>query len=227
VPAAFAALALVFLVGELVTTRFNASHPRPDYVQYRLDADTHQANWISDTIPPDAWTEQFFELGYEKGSAALAPIYDYGREFEVIRGAAPEVNLAAPRLKTLEDTTSEGVRTLRLRLVSARGAPYVHLQIDLPGEWVEARVNGEEIEASRVPVEQRRRFALMFYNLPEEGVDVTLSVRSKDNIDATITDYSNGLPDVPGMEVESRPPEFMPAFLDFRDPTVVYRSFEL
>ena len=75
--------------------------------------------------------------------------------------------------------------------------------------------------------EQRRRLALMFYDLPEDGVEVTLSVRSTDPIDATLTDYSNGLPEVPGMEIEPRPPEFMPAVLDFRDPTAVSSSFEL
>ena len=43
VPSAFAVLAIVFLVVELVSSRFDADHPRPDYVQYRLDADAGEA----------------------------------------------------------------------------------------------------------------------------------------------------------------------------------------
>ena len=45
--------------------------------------------------------------------------------------------------------------------------------------------------------------------------------------EVTLTDCSDGLPDVTGMEIEPRPPEFMPAFLDFRDRTAMSKSFEL
>lgn len=226
VPVALAGLALVFLAGELITTRFDASHPRTDYVQYRLDADTGEATWISDTNPPDAWTKQFFENGYEIGEEAFAPVYYFGQKFEVIRAPAPKANLPAPRLEVIEDTASEGVRTLRLRLLSPRSAPYAHLETVLPTQWTEASVNGEKIDVTKVPAQSRRNFALTFYNLPEEGVEISLSVRSTRPIGATLTDYSNGLPKVPGMEIEARPPESMPAPYDFRDPTAVSKSFE-
>lgn len=45
--------------------------------------------------------------------------------------------------------------------------------------------------------------------------------------EVTLTYCSNGLPDVTGMEIEPRPPEFMAAFLDFRDRTAMSKSFEL
>ena len=227
VPTTFTAFALVFLAVELVGSRFDADHPRPDYVQYRLDADAGEATWISDTTPPDVWTEQFFKEGYAKGQMAFAPVYNYGTRFEVIRAPAPEVDLSAPRLEILDDTTSAGTRELRLSLSSPRGAPYAHLETDLPAEWTQASVDGEKIADSQIPAEQRKNFALTFYNLPREGIEITLSVRSTKPIGATLTDYSNGLPDPPGMEIEPRPPEFMPAPYDFRDPTVVQKSFEL
>ena len=227
VPLSFAVLAIVFLTVELVSTRFDADHPRTDYVQYRLDADTGEADWISDTNPPDAWTEQFFRDSYTRGQMAFAPVYNYGTRFEVIRAPAPKVDLPAPRLEVLDDTASAGTRELRLRLGSPRGAPYVHLEIQLPAEWVEASVDGEEIDVSQVPAEQRGHFAMTYYNLPEDDIEITLSVRSTEPFEATLTDYSNGLPDVPGMEKESRPPKFMPAPYDFRDPTAVHKTFEL
>ena len=227
VPLTFVALAIVFLAAELVGTRFDADHPRTDYVQYRLDADGGEASWISDTNPPDAWTDQFFEDGYTEGQMAFAPVYNYGTRFEVIRTPAPEVDLPAPRLEVLDDAASAGSRDLRLRLTSQRGAPYVHLEMDLPGEWTEASVDGEEIAVSEIPSERRGEFALTFYNLPQDGVEIRLSVRSTEPFEATLTDYSNGLPDVPGMEIEPRPPEFMPAPYDFCDPTAVHKTFEL
>jgi hypothetical protein len=227
VPVAFVTLALTFLVGEVISTRFDADNPRPDYVQYRLDADTGEATWISDTNPPDAWTEQFFEGGYTSGEEAFAPVYFFGQEFEVVRAPAPAVDLPAPTLEVLDDTTSEDTRSLRLSLTSPRSAPYTHLEMALPGDLDGASVDGEQVEVSEIPAEQRRGFALTFYNLPDEGVEITLLMRSTDTIDATLTDYSNGLPEIPGMEIEPRSPEFMPAPYDFRDPTVVNKSFEL
>lgn len=227
-PAAFAALALVFLAGEVVATRFDADHPRTNYVQYRLNADTGEATWISDTNPPDPWTDQFFESGYEEGQEAFAPVYYFGQEFEIVRTPAPGTGLPAPRLEVIDDTASEGVRTLRLRLLSPRGAPYAHLDADLLGEWTQASVDGEKLSVSEIPVERRKdNFVLTFYNLPKEGIEINLSVRSTGPVQVDLTDYSNGLPDVPGMEVEPRPPEFMPAPYDFRDPTAVHRSLKL
>ena len=79
----------------------------------------------------------------------------------------------------------------------------------------------------RIPAQQRRSFALTFYNLPDEGVEITLSVQSTESIDATLTDYSNELPEIFGTEIEPRPLEFMPAPYDFRDPTTVSKAFEL
>ena len=65
------------------------------------------------------------------------------------------------------------------------------------------------------------------YNLGADGIQITLAVRSPDPITGTLTDYSNGLPDLPGMPMAERPQEFMPAPFDFRDPTAVRTSVEL
>ena len=46
-------------------------------------------------------------------------------------------------------------------------------------------------------------------------------------VDATLTDHSNGLPEVPGMEIEPRPPDFVPAPYDLWDPTAVSKSWNL
>jgi hypothetical protein len=99
--------------------------------------------------------------------------------------------------------------------------------MDLPGEWTQASVDGQVIDVSKVPAERRGTFAMTFYNLPDNGIEITLSVRSTESIDATLTDYSNGLPDLPGMTIKPRPPDFMPAPYDFRDPTAVNKTLEL
>ncbi len=56
---------------------------------------------------------------------------------------------------------------------------------------------------------------------------MTITVSSTERITGTLTDFSNGLPDLPGMSVTDRPEEYMPAPFDFRDPTVVRTLLEL
>ena len=59
------------------------------------------------------------------------------------------------------------------------------------------------------------------------GLQVTIAVSSTERITGTLTDFSNGLPDLPGMSVTDRSAEYMPAPFDFRDPTVVRTLLEL
>jgi hypothetical protein len=213
------------LVGVQLSSGFSAEHPRPDYIQYTLDADTGQATWLSTGTSPDDWTEQFFPDGYSTDRQAFSPGYFFGQEFDVIEAPAPAFSLAAPELTVLDDTTTDGVRTLRLRLTSPRGAPTAHLDLDLPGELVAATVGGQAVKVDGRG--QQREFPVAAYNLGTSGIQITLSVRSTGPITGTLTDFSNGLPELSGMTVTERPSEFIPAPFDYRDPTAVTRSIEL
>jgi len=142
VPAALLVLAGLFAVGERATTGYSTHRPQPDYIQYTLDVDTGQATWLSAASGPDEWTEQFFADGYTKGRAAFSPGYFFGQDFDVITTEAPTINLPAPELAVLEDTTSDGVRTVRMLVTSPRGASMVHVDLNLPGDLVAATVEG-------------------------------------------------------------------------------------
>jgi len=225
VPAVLVVVAVAGLAGVQLSSGFSTEQPRPDYIQYTLDADTGQATWLSTGTSPDEWTEQFFPDGYTTDRRAFSPGYFFGQEFDVIEAPAPAVSLEAPELTVLRDSTTDGVRTLELRLASPRGAPTAHLDLDLPGELVAATVGGQAVKVDEGS--QRREFPVAAYNLGTNGIQITLSVRSTDPITGTLTDFSNGLPDLSDMNVTERPPEFMPAPFDFRDPTAVTRSIEL
>ncbi len=234
VPAGFAALAVVFLAGELVNSRFSADQPRPNQIQYTLDAGSGQAVWQSTATEPDGWTEQFFAGGYAKGKDVFSPAYYFDQEFGVIRSPAPALDLPAPRLTVLEDTIADGLRTLRLRLSSPRGAYAAHMDLQLPGDLIAATLSGQSVVVATGPTNDNyvipagtRRFPLMVHNLPVEGLEIILVVRATGRIGVALQDFSNGLPDVPGMTITPRPPAYMPAPYDFRDPTVVRTAFEL
>jgi hypothetical protein len=187
VPAGFAMLTLVFFAGEMANSGFSADWPRPNQIQYTLDADSGQAHWQSAATEPDGWTDQFFTGGYTKDKDALP-----------------------------------------------RGAYAAHLDMTLPGDLIAATIAGHTVDIATGPMNDNyvipagtRRLPLMVHNLPAEGLEVTLAVQGTGPIGVALQDFSNGLPAVPGLTVTPRSPEFMPAPYDFRDPTVVRRSFVL
>ena len=225
VPTIFAVLAIVGLIGEINAARFSVDQPQPDYVQYVLDKDTGAATWLSAATEPDAWTQQFFPNGYTSARAEFAKSYFFGDEFPVIQGPAPLLDLPAPQALPRDTATRDGSRTLTLHLSSPRGAPYLHVDMPLPGDLVSVTIDGTPLDVEALPAARRQRFALMFYNLPKDGIDVSLSVRGTGPLVGQLIDYSNGLPDMTGLR--PRPPEFLPAAYDFRDPTVVRASFSI
>jgi Peptidase family M28 len=227
IPAALVALAAVCLGGQLIATRFDVDTPRPDYIQYSLDADTGQATWLSAGSAPDDWTRQFFANGFATGRATFSPGYYFEQQHDVITAAAPQVELPAPTLTVLESRPQGDQQTVRLKLASPRGAPYAHLDLALPGELTAAAVNGKPVNVADIPTHRRQRFTLLYFGLPRGGVAVDLTLRGSGALTGTLADYSNGLPSVPGMTVSPRPAGFIPAPFDFRDPTTVHRRVEV
>jgi hypothetical protein len=220
VPVAFLSVGAMFLAVELATTRFSPDTPQPDQIQYTLNADTGQATWLSAANQPDDWTKQFFAHGYTQHNQAFSPGYYFDEKLPVITAPAPAVDLAAPRVKVLNDRGS-GTRTVGFRLSSPRGATYAHLDLRLPGDLTAATVNGKPVNVADIPAEGRDRFTLLYFGLPPRGVAVTLTVRASGPMTGMVTDYSNGLPTIPGFTVTDRPVKYMPAPFDFRDPTAV------
>jgi hypothetical protein len=61
-----------------------------------------------------------------------------------------------------------------------------------------------------------------FIPVPIDGFEMAISAQSAAPLQILATDYSNGLPDLPG--IPPRPADTMPAPYDFADPTIVTRS---
>ncbi|MFI7493686.1 hypothetical protein ACH9D2_03045 [Kocuria sp. M4R2S49] len=225
VPAALFATTGALGIASQAAAGFDTERPRPDHIQYALDAETGRAQWLSAGTAPDDWTEQFFAQGYTADRLAFSPSYYFGQSIDVVTAPAPSIELAPPEIELVEERIEAGVRTVTMRLTSPRGAPTAHLDLDLPSDLIAADVEGQDL---LVPESQAlRELPITAYNLGEEGLRITVSTRGAGPITGTLTDYSNGLPPVPGMTIRPRPADHMPAPYDFRDPTSVQTSVRI
>jgi hypothetical protein len=181
------AIYLIFLAIGSLTAGFDAAHPRPNAVAYLLDADAGEATWFSAGILQDDWTRQFFTT--EPEHAAVGDLFPIERSsgFPIMRGAAPQVDLASPQVEVLSDQTSGDVRTLKLNLSSPRGAAVIQFDVAPYGAVKAATLAGSRLMA---PTSERSLWNLTYYAVPPEGVQITLELNPSTPIKLQISDQT-------------------------------------
>lgn len=211
-------LGLSFLAVGHATADFDAEHPKPNHLFYALSADSGKATWGSMDRRPDEWTSRYLTAAPEQGG-----LFDYiPSSYEgYLKKEAPAAALAGPEVEVLEDVAGEGLRTLRLRLISPRRAPVVSVFVYAAGEITEAAVNGTRID--RIFGD---RFSLSYYSLPAEGAELSLKIKSPEPVRVRTTDISYGLPDLPETPLSARPPGLTASPLTFSDQTLVTKTFK-
>jgi hypothetical protein len=224
--AAAAGLAVI-LVGSATST-FDADHPRPTNIAYVLDADTGEAHWVSTDPRLDPWTQQFFAMGAEWVERGFLWTPNANPDWfkPAWRAAAPPIVVAPPDVTVLDDRTADGVRTLRLRATSPRGAPNLYLDVRAPGEVTSATLDGKPLDLSYWPADRRTQFRVAYHAIPPEGIEVglTFPAAAEGPVSIRVEDRSNGLPEPPGMAIAPRPPDTMPAAYEMADPSIVSRA---
>jgi len=123
-PVAATVLALGVLLAGGLRAGFDAQHPRPDTVLYALNLDTGQAIWESPDDEPDAWSAQFLGANPEKSSVAEYLGYPDPR----LHSPAPTASLPGPKVRLLDISTANGVRSRRLHASGPAGANFIMVQ---------------------------------------------------------------------------------------------------
>jgi hypothetical protein len=204
-PGACAALSLSFISFGALHSGYDALHPRPDSVAYWLNADTGKGSWISLDERPDGWTSQFLtgRIEREKIDIFVAP----GEE-SVLKTDAPLVKLPAPEIVTLDDSVSGNERILRLRLTSLRHADVLWVAVE-KGTVLRATIGGKKLPSKMV--EPNDRLWGFYYAVPPVyGIELDIAVGLADAPRLTLTDQTNGLPDIPGLHIKPRTGDQMP-----------------
>jgi Peptidase family M28 len=218
---AAAALCLLLLMLGTARTRFNAGHPAKENITYALDGDTGEALWITTAATPSDWSAQYVTTSPQKGPL---PQFLPQIPLSFAHYKAPEVRLPPPEVFVDGDFISGETRTLRLGVTSVRRAQ--QLAVYAPGLHVlSATVNGKTVEDIGAAARQRLEngWMLAYVNPPNTGIDLTLVVKAGEPVKLLVTDWSRGLPEVPGQSFNPRPPGIVPA--GFGDMTIVSRTF--
>ena len=217
-PGAALALCLALFIVAVVISGFDRNHPRQDYVFYHLDVDKQEGAWLSNDQQPDAWTSQFFPANTPRVNSPELPLLA-GREW--LKNPAPVAQLEGPKIDTLDDQTSDGLRTLRLRISSPRHAPIVSVTLDRSTEVTASAVNGKLLQNAMPP----NQWGLRYFSLPPAGIELTLTIRSAGPVKIRVMDQSYGLPELPGTVLKPRPDGFIPAPYAYSDLTLVDKLF--
>ncbi|MEM6350259.1 MAG: M28 family peptidase [Cyanobacteria bacterium P01_D01_bin.14] len=206
-----------------LTSGFDAEQPRPNSIAYALDGDTGNATWVSVDARLDTWTAQFFPEQSEPQDYELFP----GVSVQAFTAPAPDLPLTAPEVTMLsQDIGNSANRLLRLRLTSPRRAPNLHVQFVADGIIKRATVNGEEMRLGELPTSIRDQLTFDYFNVPKDGIELTLMVQTTQPIQLVMTDTAYGLPQPLTASLQPRSAASMPSFWGL-DPTYVKKTFWL
>ncbi|MGH9877267.1 MAG: M20/M25/M40 family metallo-hydrolase, partial [Nitrososphaerales archaeon] len=203
------------IAASLIPSVANGSQ-RVNNVFYAMNGDSGKAVWASFDQKPDEWTSQFFAGEVERGSLADYITTPYNG-FTMCQ--APLVSLSPPVIQLLDDHTGGAVRSLRMRITSPRHAPVVIIAVESNTE-----VSTFSVNQRRVTHNPQNRWELRYHALPEEGIDLSIEVKSSEPVKIRVTDLSYGLPEIPNRSFRPRASDLMPSPLPYSDTTLVSKS---
>jgi hypothetical protein len=220
VPAGAFVLALVFFAVGAETTHHSEAHPKPTMMAYALNADNGRALWASTASRMDSWTAAY--VGASAKREKLAGFYPDWLRAQFFQGTAPAVALAPPEAQLLDSSTDGGVRTVHLRIRSARGARTLRLAVT-EGTVVDAAVNGHALGKPSDARWGGGAWGVDYSNASDEGIDLLFHVQGATPLRLAVTDQTAGLPAIPGANLPVRPADTMS--FQWGDTTMVRKGF--
>lgn len=221
VSAVFALVGLALLGWGALHSGYDSGHPRPDTIAYWLNADTGKSSWISLDKKPDSWTSQFLtgRIESDKMDILVSP------GDKVLKSEAPPLPLPPPQITLLEDSSEDKERVLRLRLTSSRQPSTLWVSVQNV-TILRATIDGKNAPSKMVEPPDKL-WGFYYAAPPAQGIELTIAVKLSDKPQITLSDQTNGLPEVPGFRSKPRTPDLMPLnyFPAFDSTTLVTKTF--
>jgi hypothetical protein len=205
-----AALAAVFVLCGVQAALPHATEERPERASLVFHEQEGTARWLAE-VDRDALPAA---LG---AAAAFAPEREPALPWAPQRAAfaapAPTLGLPPPRLEPLEASAEAGVRRVRARLVSPRGAPVLLLVLPPDAEVVSIAMEGVVVPEP-APKARRLRSGSRTYVCsapPAAGVEIEVRLRGETPVPVVVADQSPGLPPEGARLVAARPATAVPS----------------
>ncbi|MEW5982288.1 MAG: M20/M25/M40 family metallo-hydrolase [Acidobacteriota bacterium] len=219
-----AVVAFLAGVGALVagawTAPYGPAHPRPVNMVYVLDADTATARWASSAADMHPWLEQYLTRTPARGP--LSVLASARASADYWQHDAPALPLAPPEATVIDDTAAAGDRLVTLRVVSPRHGRTLSLRIP-DAAVVDTWIGGVRAGGNRGgPGWEQGRWSLDYIDPPESGLVLQLRIKGRLPVTMALVDRTHGLPEVPGRELDPRPPAL--TTIQNGDVTVVSRT---
>jgi hypothetical protein len=220
-----AAMAAAALLAALQATRPHATPDAPEKLTFTFHEDGTGARWLAEAEHDRALPAPLRALA--PFSAARAPAFAWTPLRQVFVAPAPRLGLAPPRAEVRSAPARDGIRRVRARLTSPRGAPIVALFLPPSAQVRAVWVDG-------VTLAPPPRLALWFWGghrlvacvtTPAAGVTVELDLGGDARVAAVLVDQSPGLPP-PGAALAAARPETATPFWD-GDTTVATTEVKL
>jgi hypothetical protein len=201
---------------------FSNTQPRPNTMSYLLDADRHQASWVSSDRHLDPWKTQIMGANARQQQVefALSPASSG------FSAPAPVINLPVLEVERLEPSTGSRKSTLRLRLKSLRQASIAYIDLTTQGTIQRAEIDRKPFDLTPLTPKQRQALKFIFFGLPPEGIELNLELTNSQSVQIKLEDYTWGLPAIPGKVIAPRPADLMPA-PGYPDYTIVRKHLTL
>lgn len=205
-----AALGAAVALGALQVARPQATVDAPERLTFTFHEDAAGARWLAEAEAAHPLAPAL-RAAAPFGPARRAP-FAWTPLRPAFTAPATPIGLPPPRAEVLSVEARGGIRRVRARLVSPRGAPTVALLLP-PG----ARVRSVAVEG--VPLPEPPPLALRFFGgdrlvacvtTPPAGVTVELAFEGAAPVAATLVDRSRGLPPAGAALVAARPPDAVP-----------------
>jgi hypothetical protein len=207
----------LLLVG-LSANKNGASNPKSDNVFYALNADSGKAIWASFDRNPDEWTSQFLLPDVSSGHILdyfpmMIPRGFLNKEAVAIRAPAPDVTV-------LNDSKENGVRSMRVRITSARKAPTIFVYV-----YADNNILSPVVIDKRITQQVGKVWVVQYYAAPDEGIELAFQIKSVEPIKIRAIDLMAGLPEPPGTAIKQRPANLAPVSSIYSDITLVNKTY--
>jgi hypothetical protein len=207
VPLAAVVVSILCLGATVIVSPYSPQSPQSQNIVFHQDADTGKAHFMVEVPPPlpasyrkaapftDVW-EKPFPWSPPQLRYPVAPV-----------PPVPAVDLPAPQLAVLEDTTTTGGRRhVGVLLTSPRGAREATVFIPEAASLESIKVNGTQIEFGKgKPSARFGWYRQSISTLPAEGAELDFVLGAAQPLDWYVLDQTQGLPPAGAALVKARP----------------------